>query len=80
MHMLLLPLQTYASQIRAMQVQFDKLQKQGNELADNESVGGRDTLRQELVNLRVLWEPLKDNVFDRCVHHLVLYVQLEPHW
>lgn len=48
-----------------MQVQFDKLQALGNELAENANIGGRETLRQELFNLKVMWEPLKDNVFDR---------------
>ena len=72
----LLPLppshQTYASQVRAMQVMLTKLQDLGKELASNETVGGRDALRQELDNLIMQWEPLKDNVFDRYIHCTVL--------
>ena len=51
-----------------MQMQLIKLQDLGKELASNENIGGRDAFRQELDNLIMQWEPLKDNVFDRYMY------------
>ena len=48
-----------------MQVQYDKLLALGNTLATNENVGGKDAIHRELENLKMQWEPLKDNVIDR---------------
>ena len=61
---LYLPPQTYADQVRAVQVQYDKLLGYSDELTGNPAVGGRDSIATETRELRTDWEHLKDNVMD----------------
>ena len=58
------PLQTYASQIKQLEVQYKRLVSSGTSLAENEFVGSRAVFSQELKDLALQWEPLKDNIMD----------------
>ena len=57
-----------------MEVQYKRLGSLGADLTSNPCVGGRAAIKDELENLRMQWEPLKDNVIDsldmlrRCVY------------
>ena len=58
------PSQTYADQVRAMQVQFSRLVGYWEELAGNSAVGARDSITAEMKELQSEWSKLKDNVMD----------------
>ena len=58
------PPQTYADQVRAVQVQYEKLLGYSDELTGNPAVGGRDSIATETRELRSDWEHMKDNVMD----------------
>ena len=45
-------------------MQYTRLMALGNELVGNPHVGGSVAIRQEVEELRMKWEPLKDNVID----------------
>ena len=57
-------LQTYGDQVRAMQIQYDKLLGYGGELTENPAVGARDSIAVEMRELRFDWERLRDTVMD----------------
>ncbi len=73
MSLFLAAVQTYANQIKQLEVQYKLLVASGEALAENSFVGSRAVFSQELRDLALQWEPLKDNVMDaleiliRCV-------------
>ena len=56
--------QTYASQLKSVAVQYERLMALGNELVGNPHVGGSSAIQQEVKELKMKFEPLKDNVVD----------------
>ena len=64
--------QTYASQVKAMDVNFRKMETHAAELRKDPGVGWADSIGEELRVIRNQWEPLKDNVNDRQVYNTVL--------
>ena len=56
--------QTYSDQVKAMEVQYNKLLGFSEELTSNPMVGGRGSITVETRELRSDWDVLKDNVVD----------------
>ena len=67
-------LQTYVTQLKAMQVQLNRMLKISDELVANEGIGAREAIREEVKDLKIQWEPLKDNVYDRyvCIRYMYM--------
>ena len=57
--------QSYASQVKAMDVQYKRLCALVSELTRGPEVGGAEAITSEMSSLTMQWEPLKDNVNDR---------------
>lgn len=56
--------QTYATQLKSVEVQYGRVMSFGGELVGNPHVGGGVAIKQEIEELRMKFEPLKDNVVD----------------
>ena len=56
--------QTYAAQLKSVEVQYGRVMSFGEELVGNPHVGGGVAIKQEIEELRMKFEPLKDNVVD----------------
>ena len=56
--------QTYAGQLKSVEVQYGRVMSFGEELVGNPHVGGGVAIKQEIEELRMKFEPLKDNVVD----------------
>ena len=63
MHLFVVP-QTYAAQLKSVEVQYGRVMSFGEELVGNPHVGGGVAIKQEIEELRMKFEPLKDNVVD----------------
>lgn len=63
---LLLPVvaQTYANQVRQMEMQYRRLRAAGECLAANPRVSSHANFSEELKSLAMQWDPLRDNVND----------------
>ena len=56
--------QTYAAQLKSVEVQYGRVMSFGEELVGNPHIGGGVAIKQEIEELRMKFEPLKDNVVD----------------
>lgn len=67
--------QTYANQIKQIEVQYKRLVSAGQSLASDPMVGSRAVFAQELKDLEMQWGPLRDNVMD-TLELLIRYIAL----